>query len=434
MECEARCSGTPVALSLGGEAVQVLRLRDGKPRACARLADVYGVERIGVTLVLYWAPQRKARRTTKSLRLVFRDEGTAEQWRAALTPEPRRILFLVNPFGGTRKAVPTMRKVVAPMVRVSHVIPTVIHTTHAGHAREVAAELDLSAYDGVVTVSGDGLLNEVVTGLLGRPDRQAARRMPLGVIPCGTGNGLAVSFGVRDAVAATLCVIKGHHIPLDLMSARQEGRDIAWSFLMFAWGLVADIDIESERFRWAGDARFTLSGVTRLFNLRAYRARLDYLPVAAADDGWRSVEADFHSVLAMNVAWQSADTFFGPHASPNDGAIDLSWIERQPGVRTRELVPLFLDLSKGNHMHKPYQKYVKVRAFALTPLGPRHGIYDLDGEVIPSVPTTFEVHPSLLNVMAPAGVHFPPWPADQLPQHGLNIDEPQRRQTSILPP
>jgi hypothetical protein len=36
------------------------------------------------------------------------------------------------------------------------------HTTHEGHAGEVAAALDPSSVDGVVCVSGDGLVNEVL--------------------------------------------------------------------------------------------------------------------------------------------------------------------------------------------------------------------------------------------------------------------------------
>lgn len=45
--------------------------------------------------------------------------------------------------------------------------------------------LDLSKYDGIATISGDGLLNEVVTGLLQRDDWQRARHMPVGIIPGG---------------------------------------------------------------------------------------------------------------------------------------------------------------------------------------------------------------------------------------------------------
>lgn len=50
---------------------------------------------------------------------------------------------------------------------------------------QIARSLDLSKYDGVVTISGDGLLNEIITGLLRREDWQEARNMPVGIIPAG---------------------------------------------------------------------------------------------------------------------------------------------------------------------------------------------------------------------------------------------------------
>lgn len=46
-------------------------------------------------------------------------------------------------------------------------------------------------WDGIVIVSGDGLLFEVFNGLMKRPDASEAIRIPIGVIPGGSGNGMA---------------------------------------------------------------------------------------------------------------------------------------------------------------------------------------------------------------------------------------------------
>lgn len=53
---------------------------------------------------------------------------------------------------------------------------------------------------------------------------------------------------------------------------------IMFSFLSVGWGLMADIDIESERLRALGGQRFTIWAVHRLISLRTYRGRLSYLP------------------------------------------------------------------------------------------------------------------------------------------------------------
>lgn len=46
---------------------------------------------------------------------------------------------------------------------------------------------DLTGVDGIVCVSGDGLLYEVINGLLHRPDWRIARKLKLGIIPGGSG-------------------------------------------------------------------------------------------------------------------------------------------------------------------------------------------------------------------------------------------------------
>lgn len=51
-----------------------------------------------------------------------------------------------------------------------------------------------------------------------------------------------------------------------------------FSFLSLAWGFVADVDIESEKYRHVGAARFTMGTIVRLISLRVYKGKLSYLP------------------------------------------------------------------------------------------------------------------------------------------------------------
>lgn len=50
-----------------------------------------------------------------------------------------------------------------------------------------------SKWDGVVSISGDGLLFEIFNGLMQRTDWEDAIKIPVGTIPGGSGNGLAHS-------------------------------------------------------------------------------------------------------------------------------------------------------------------------------------------------------------------------------------------------
>lgn len=52
--------------------------------------------------------------------------------------------------------------------------------------------LDPQEFDGVIVCSGDGVLHEVVNGLMSRPDAGDID-IPVGAIPVGTGNGVIKS-------------------------------------------------------------------------------------------------------------------------------------------------------------------------------------------------------------------------------------------------
>ncbi len=55
----------------------------------------------------------------------------------------------------------------------------------------MVGKMDLKLWDGIVIVSGDGLIFEVLNGLMLRDDRDEALKLPLGIIPGGSGNALA---------------------------------------------------------------------------------------------------------------------------------------------------------------------------------------------------------------------------------------------------
>lgn len=75
---------------------------------------------------------------------------------------------------------------------------------------------------------------------------------------------------------------KGLVGPLDLVSIHLASQQRLFSFLSLAWGFVADVDIESEKYRHVGAIRFLMGTLVRLATLRVYQGRLAYLPVKEA--------------------------------------------------------------------------------------------------------------------------------------------------------
>ncbi|XP_031432916.1 sphingosine kinase 2 [Clupea harengus] len=276
-------------------------------------------------LVLYWYPPGRRRKGVSRRRQVraylAESRPDAEKWYAAvqcllrgvivsattefnksLLPRPRRLLLLVNPFSGRGQAMQWCQSHILPMIREANISYNLIQTERQNHARELIREISLSEWDGIIILSGDGLLHEVINGLMERSDWETAIKTPVGILPCGSGNALAGSINhyagydmcLREPLLLNCCFLlcRGGVKPMDLVSvttspippssSNQNGRLAAprriFSFLSVAWGFVSDVDIESERYRGLGSARFTLGTLVRLASLRSYKGRLSYLP------------------------------------------------------------------------------------------------------------------------------------------------------------
>ncbi|XP_078511066.1 sphingosine kinase 2 isoform X2 [Lissotriton helveticus] len=207
----------------------------------------------------------------------------------SLLPRPRRLLLLVNPCGGRGHALQYCQTHILPMITEADISYNLIQTERQNHARELVQGINLAEWDGIVIISGDGLLFEVINGLMERPDWEQAIKMPVGILPCGSGNALAGALnfngGFEQAMGSelllncTLLLCRSIITPMDLVSVTICSGTRCFSFLSVAWGFIADVDIESEKYRHMGSARFTMGTMVRLASLRTYRGRLSYLPV-----------------------------------------------------------------------------------------------------------------------------------------------------------
>uniref|UniRef100_A0A3Q3GRQ9 sphingosine kinase n=1 Tax=Labrus bergylta TaxID=56723 RepID=A0A3Q3GRQ9_9LABR len=312
--------------------------------------------------------------------------------KAALS-RPCRMMLLVNPQSGKGEALTLYNNHIQRMLNEAGVPHTLVITEHQNHARELVREADLSQWDALVIMSGDGLLFEVINGLLEREDWEDAIRTPLGILPGGSGNALAASIhhysrsspvsSEELLLSCGFLLCKGLVSRMDLVSVQLSSGPRLFSFLSLAWGFVADVDIESEKYRHVGAARFTVGTLVRLASLRVYRGRLAYLPSTPSRSphkaprgppdsllppldqqlpgDWVLVqEEDFVLMLAMYHSHLAEDLLAAPGAAPDDGVIHLFY--------------LFLAMEKGEHLGTICQHlvYVKVRALRLDVLPKDH--------------------------------------------------------------
>lgn len=109
--------------------------------------------------------------------------------------EGKKVLFIINKYSGTGY----QSKLEGKMIKICHqhdVECTLEFTERRGHATALAREGVEANFDWVVASGGDGTLNEVAQGLM-------HTHVPMGIIPRGSGNGLARHLGIPLTIEAS---------------------------------------------------------------------------------------------------------------------------------------------------------------------------------------------------------------------------------------
>ncbi|SJL00596.1 uncharacterized protein ARMOST_03909 [Armillaria ostoyae] len=346
----------------------------------------------------------------------------------------RRVKVLVNPHGGTRKGAAIFTKTVEPVLRAGGCTLDVQYTTHSNHAYEIAKVLPLE-YDAIVTVSGDGLIHEVMNGFAHHEYPMKAFSIPIAPIPTGSGNGLSLNIlGLTDGfdvVAAALNVIKGLPMKVDVFSFVQNGKR-SISFMSQAMGLMADLDIGTEHLRWMGDTRFMYGLFRGMVTFKPCAVQFSYK--AAEEDKDKMAQecyarrindksatertipaANEGSDLALpplttnelDEGW-TTDFMAFPVSLPDDGLID---IVAQTLSSRSEVMHDLAEGPKGGHFWKDSLHYIKAHAYRMKPLAPK-GALSVDGEMFPFEAFEVEVHQKLATLLSPHGYYA----ADFLPR------------------
>ena len=253
---------------------------------------------------------------------------------------------------------------------------SISYTERRNHATEIISELELSEFDGLLIVSGDGLVHEAINALCRREDGDLARMFPISVIPAGSANALAqvVCDLSGEPVSPEICAllaIKGTQYPMDISRVNFASGQVIYSFLSVCWAFIADVDIESERCRCCGACRFDVYGFWRILALRRYAGRITW------DDG--EYNGPIPYFMACNAPFIGTGMNVAPRADITDGMNDIVMLE---DVGRIALTRVLLRQDAGSHVSLPYLKYYKTKKWRLEPEeSSRRGIYSIDGEL-----------------------------------------------------
>eukprot|EP00736_Rhodelphis_marinus_P011744 Rmarinus@m.23528 len=427
----------------------------------------------GDVLIVDLMPRRDGHRFLLPCSMKMESKLLAAQWANATnsilsglpigaTPTRRRIYVFINPFGGMKKAVEIFESTRSVFERCPFVEIHELVTAYQGHAAEVARVLNPDDVDGIVCVSGDGLMFEIQNAFLERDDWDRCRKIPMGMIAAGTGNGLAASVDAVRPMDAAFNICRGSVRPLDAYLICQ-GQKRYIGFLQYSSALIGDCDIESESYRWMGPVRSTLGAIICLAKGRSYPGRLaikisrpvddqgtqnvrqtpecsihctvcDHEPnlqysyegvplrsmpltvdeALSAGGDWRVIESSFSLFTATNTKLIASDCKIGTHAHLADGHLDVVLVRKERSDRTK-MFSMLLGLESGTHTAHRCVEYYKAQSIVFEPTGDMEGIMTVDGEridygsfamdVLPSCFRTF-VSPNPDASLFVEGTHF----------------------------
>jgi diacylglycerol kinase (ATP) len=245
--------------------------------------------------------------------------------------------------------------------------------------------------DLVVAVGGDGTLNEAVNGLLSGGEQECE----LALVPCGTGDDYARTFGIPSSVERALDVAAhGGTRSVDAGRARFQ------------------VDSGEEERYFANFAGAGISGaIAQKGSATSHRfgARAAYFwATVAVFTRWKSIpmtiEADderrqgpMFEVIVANGAYAAGGMRIAPDAAPDDGLFDIVVIG---DVTKLDFLTTFPKIYRGKHVGHPKVEVVRAAVVAVDAQEPLPVV--LDGEQPGTTPVRFELLPGALRLRVPS--------------------------------
>ncbi|MBC7448415.1 MAG: diacylglycerol kinase family lipid kinase [Hymenobacteraceae bacterium] len=291
------------------------------------------------------------------------------------------IVFLFNPASGAQRRQPLdLRGLVKRVLPIG----TEVHirqTRYAGHATELAAEAAVQGARVVVAVGGDGTVNEVAAGLLGT---EAA----LGIVPRGSGNGLARHLRIPlDPAAALRHLVKGYRTTID--AGRINGRPF---FCTAGVGFDGHISREFAKSEERGLLTYAKLLFSEFGRYKPTSGTLFYDEAA----GLAPHELRELFVLTFaNAAQYGNNAYIAPMADIRDGTLDAC-VLRHPTFWGAMGIAAGMMTSSLPRFGATYFRTTQARVALYSPL-PFHA----DGEYVGAAADfTIEVLPGALHVVA----------------------------------
>jgi len=266
-----------------------------------------------------------------------------------------KIAFIINPLSGTGKKE-DLPALIRGVLNSSFSEPVIVFTQYRGHGTILAKEFVKKDFHIVVAVGGDGTVNEVAQSLV-------HSNTSLGIIPIGSGNGLARHLGIPMVTRKAIEQLN-HSEPIFMDYGLVNGNPF---FCTCGTGFDAYVSTEFAKSKKRGIMSYIEKIITGYFSYKSQNYHL-------IGNGIDLTAKAFVLTFANASQWGN-NAYIAPQASVQDGELDISIMSNFPiiAIPTLALQLFAKTIDKDLFM-------TTLRAKEITLLREESGPFHYDGE------------------------------------------------------
>ncbi len=293
------------------------------------------------------------------------------------TVATKKAFFIINKFAGhRRKYTDEVYQMVSGLQKAGFEVEFA-YTNHRGHASELAHQAAQRGFDLIVAVGGDGTVNETARSLAGSG-------VTLGIIPRGSGNGLARELGIPMSLQKSVeSLLTGKPKIIDVCAVNEQ------LFLCTSGiGFDAQVADRMAKAHKRGFKRYVEFTIAESLAFKPFGIKMEV-------DG-NLIEKKVFLVTFANARQFGNNAFIAPGADISDGLIDVVVVNPFPKI----WLPVFgLGLFAGYIPRLPFVEVYKAGRVVLHHA--ETGIYHFDGEPGKiEYPAEITVKPVKLSVLS----------------------------------
>lgn len=290
-----------------------------------------------------------------------------------------KVIFIVNPLRSHKLS--QLRKTLNATFSDKNDSYQIYVSMKRRHAITLTQKAIEEKADVIVACGGDGTINEVAKTMLGS-------EVTLGIIPLGSGNGIARHFRIPFDIPEAVELIKQNNTTLTDVGA------VNGNLFLGNMGCALESYFikyyqKNERH---GLLAYFVAFLDAIANFKHHKIQIE------VDDKIKKISP--FVFLASNTNQQGYDFSLTPEAQSDDGQLDLFWMEKTSWINK---IKFLLAAIFKQKLHSPEFNRMRFSNLKITPQDSRDFCVQVDGEYLPTTDKKLEIEvlPKKLNVIVP---------------------------------